>query len=151
MRTTAVYLDFLLALDVRTRVTDYPPADVDMKLEKVSEHVYFVQGAAGVATDNEGFISNAGVIVTDAGVVVFDAWERRRWPTCCSEKFVKSPTSRWSGSLSVTITPTISTACRYSKSRVRRSGRRPVRKSIWARPNASERLEERRVITRPLG
>jgi glyoxylase-like metal-dependent hydrolase (beta-lactamase superfamily II) len=35
--------------------------------------VYFVQGVAGVATDNEGFVSNAGVVVTDAGVVVFDA------------------------------------------------------------------------------
>jgi len=51
---------------------DYPPIGVDMTLRKVSEHVYFVQGAAGVATDNEGFVSNAGVVVTDAGVVVFD-------------------------------------------------------------------------------
>ena len=51
----------------------YPPATVDMQLQRLSEHVYFVQGEAGVATDNEGFISNAGVIVTDDGVVVFDA------------------------------------------------------------------------------
>ena len=51
----------------------YPPAGVDMQLRRLSEHVYFVQGEAGIATDNEGFISNAGVIVTDAGVVVFDA------------------------------------------------------------------------------
>jgi len=51
----------------------YPPTGVDMHLQRLSEHVYFVQGEAGVATDNEGFISNAGVIVTDAGVVVFDA------------------------------------------------------------------------------
>ncbi len=51
----------------------YPPVGVEMKLEQVSEHVYYVQGAAGVATDNEGFISNAGFVVTDAGVVVFDA------------------------------------------------------------------------------
>lgn len=50
-----------------------PPASVDMTLERVSEHVYFVQGVPGVATDNEGFISNAGVIMTGAGVVVFDA------------------------------------------------------------------------------
>jgi glyoxylase-like metal-dependent hydrolase (beta-lactamase superfamily II) len=52
---------------------DCPPASVDMTLKRVSEHVYFVQGVPGVATDNEGFISNAGVIVTGAGVVVFDA------------------------------------------------------------------------------
>jgi len=51
----------------------YPPTAVDMQLQRLSDHVYFVQGAAGVATDNEGFISNAGVIVTAEGVVVFDA------------------------------------------------------------------------------
>jgi glyoxylase-like metal-dependent hydrolase (beta-lactamase superfamily II) len=44
-----------------------------MELRQVSRHVYFVQGAAGVATDNQGFISNAAVVVTGAGVVVFDA------------------------------------------------------------------------------
>ena len=49
------------------------PATVDMTLKQVSEHVYFVEGVPGIATDNQGFISNAGVIVTGAGVVVFDA------------------------------------------------------------------------------
>ena len=39
----------------------------------MSEHVYYVMGKAGIATDNEGFISNAGFVVTDEGVVVFDA------------------------------------------------------------------------------
>lgn len=53
--------------------TSYPATDVAMELKKVSEHVYYVQGQAGVATDNEGFISNAGFVVTDEGVVVFDA------------------------------------------------------------------------------
>ena len=51
----------------------YAPANVEMTLRQVSEHVYFVEGVPGIATDNEGFISNAGVIVTGAGVVVFDA------------------------------------------------------------------------------
>ena len=50
-----------------------PPATVDMTLKQVSEHVWFVEGVPGIATDNQGFISNAGVIVTGAGVVVFDA------------------------------------------------------------------------------
>jgi glyoxylase-like metal-dependent hydrolase (beta-lactamase superfamily II) len=49
------------------------PATVDMTLKQVSEHVYFAEGVPGVATDNQGFISNAGVIVTGAGVVIFDA------------------------------------------------------------------------------
>lgn len=53
--------------------TIYPATDVSMELKKVSEHVYYVQGKAGIATDNEGFISNSGFIVTDEGVVVFDA------------------------------------------------------------------------------
>jgi len=53
--------------------TVYAKSNVEMELVKVSEHIYYVQGAAGVATDNEGFISNAGVVITDEGVVVFDA------------------------------------------------------------------------------
>lgn len=55
-----------------SNATNYPATNVDMELKKVSEHVYYVQGKAGIATDNEGFISNAGFIVTDEGVVVFD-------------------------------------------------------------------------------
>jgi len=51
----------------------YPPVDVELKAVKVSEHVYFVQGKAGTATENKGFISNAGFIVTKDGVVLFDA------------------------------------------------------------------------------
>jgi glyoxylase-like metal-dependent hydrolase (beta-lactamase superfamily II) len=44
-----------------------------MTLRQVSPHVYYVEGVPGVATDNQGFISNAGVVVTGAGVVIFDA------------------------------------------------------------------------------
>ena len=51
----------------------YAPVTVEMELRQVSQHAYYVQGAAGMATENEGFISNAGFIVTDAGVVVFDS------------------------------------------------------------------------------
>jgi glyoxylase-like metal-dependent hydrolase (beta-lactamase superfamily II) len=40
----------------------------------VTPRVFYVQGASGVASsDNEGFISNAGFVVTDDGVVVIDA------------------------------------------------------------------------------
>jgi glyoxylase-like metal-dependent hydrolase (beta-lactamase superfamily II) len=44
-----------------------------MKLERISEHVYYVQGASGIATDNQGFISNASAIVTSKGLVIVDA------------------------------------------------------------------------------
>jgi len=51
----------------------YAPTSVNMEVKKVSEHVYYVEGIPGIATDNEGFISNAGFIVTDDGVVIFDS------------------------------------------------------------------------------
>ena len=51
----------------------YAPVSVSLALQQVSEHVYYVQGEAGVATDNEGFISNAGVVITGDGVVIIDA------------------------------------------------------------------------------
>jgi len=57
----------------KTAKLQYPATHVTMKLNKVSEHVYYVQGQPGIATDHEGFISNAGVIITDQGVVLFDA------------------------------------------------------------------------------
>jgi glyoxylase-like metal-dependent hydrolase (beta-lactamase superfamily II) len=53
--------------------TSYAPTSVEMDVKKVSEHVYYVEGNPGIATDNEGFISNAGFIVTGDGVVVFDS------------------------------------------------------------------------------
>ncbi len=52
---------------------EYPPATVEMKLQRVSEHVYYAQGAAGIATENQGFISNAAVIITNQGIVLVDA------------------------------------------------------------------------------
>lgn len=64
----------LLALDLPSAMAaSYPPSGVTMELKQVTEHCYYVQGEAGTAIDNEGFISNAGVVVTDAGVVVIDA------------------------------------------------------------------------------
>lgn len=64
---------FLVLFSCTVNAADYPPSNVDMSLKQVSQHCYYVQGKAGTAIDNEGFISNAGVVVTDAGVVVIDA------------------------------------------------------------------------------
>ena len=66
-------LSVLLAFSVSTYATSYAPSSVKMELKQVSRHAWYVQGKAGIATDNEGFISNAGVVITDEGVVVFDA------------------------------------------------------------------------------
>ena len=47
---------------------------VPMKAVKLGQHSYFVQGQPGAASSaNQGFMSNAGFVVTPAGVVVFDA------------------------------------------------------------------------------
>jgi len=49
-------------------------ADIKMKPVKISAHSYYVQGISGAASaENQGFMSNAGFVVTDAGVIVFDA------------------------------------------------------------------------------
>jgi hypothetical protein len=46
---------FQLAADAAERVQEtYAPATVDMELKRVSEHVWFVEGSPGVATDNQG-------------------------------------------------------------------------------------------------
>ncbi|MFO7541546.1 MAG: MBL fold metallo-hydrolase [Thiobacillus sp.] len=47
---------------------------VPMTAERVGKHSYFVQGLPGAASSaNQGFMSNAGFVVTCDGVVVFDA------------------------------------------------------------------------------
>ena len=49
-------------------------ATVPMKAVKLGRHSYFVQGLPGAASsENQGFMSNAGFVVTPDGVVVFDA------------------------------------------------------------------------------
>lgn len=55
------------------RGSPYEPTSVAMELVKIGEHSYYAQGTPGSATEHEGFISNAGVVITDDGVVVFDA------------------------------------------------------------------------------
>jgi glyoxylase-like metal-dependent hydrolase (beta-lactamase superfamily II) len=68
---------FMLAIFVNPAVAEfkfnYPRSTVEMTLQKVSEHVYFVQGKTGIATDNEGFISNASVIIGNKGITIVDA------------------------------------------------------------------------------
>ncbi|MEW5770225.1 MAG: MBL fold metallo-hydrolase [Pseudomonadota bacterium] len=51
----------------------YPPVGVQVRAEKLAAHSYYIPGLSGAAsTENEGFMSNAGFVVTPAGVVVFD-------------------------------------------------------------------------------
>ncbi len=53
---------------------EFENVHVPMEVIRVASHSYYVRGQAGVVSaENEGFNSNAGFVVTDAGVVVFDA------------------------------------------------------------------------------
>lgn len=70
---TSILLALIVCVASLPAMSAYPPVTVDMQLTQVSAHTYYVSGVAGVATDNEGFISNAGFVVTDEGVVVFDS------------------------------------------------------------------------------
>jgi glyoxylase-like metal-dependent hydrolase (beta-lactamase superfamily II) len=77
MRRTCLLLGvqlLLMAMACAESGGDDITATVDMTVRQVSEHVYYVEGAPGPATgSNQGFVANAGFIVTGAGVVVFDA------------------------------------------------------------------------------
>ncbi len=61
----------------------YPPVSVSVRAQQVGAHSYYQPGLSGAASlENEGFMSNAGFVVTAEGVVVFDtlgspslAWE----------------------------------------------------------------------------
>ena len=51
-----------------------PVDTVELKPVQVAPHTYFVQGFAAMGTSaNQNFISNAGFVITPAGVVVVDA------------------------------------------------------------------------------
>ena len=76
---TARLLLSLLCLTLLSTVHAAPTysmaeATVPMKAIKVGAHSYYVQGLPGAASSaNQGFMSNAGFVVTCDGVVVFDA------------------------------------------------------------------------------
>lgn len=68
-------LFFVLSLFLSTTLlaADYPPVSVKVEAVRLGEHSWYVPGLAGAASpENEGFMSNAGFVVTPEGVVVFD-------------------------------------------------------------------------------
>jgi glyoxylase-like metal-dependent hydrolase (beta-lactamase superfamily II) len=55
-------------------VREFEAVSVPMQVGQVAPHSHYVLGQAGmVSRENQGFNSNAGFVVTSAGVVVFDA------------------------------------------------------------------------------
>ena len=66
----ALSMTLLLLSATPTRAADEPP----MHAIQVAPHAWYVQGASALGTRaNRNFISNAGFVVTPAGVVVVDA------------------------------------------------------------------------------
>ncbi len=72
MRSLIYCIAFLIASPLWAS-SEYPPIGVELRVEQISAHAYYVHGMPGMATDNEGFVSNAGFVLTDEGVVVFDS------------------------------------------------------------------------------
>ncbi|MEO1890879.1 MAG: MBL fold metallo-hydrolase [Candidatus Thioglobus sp.] len=67
-------LSLLLTLLVfSAQAEEYEAVSVEVKAQKLTGDAYYVPGLSGAATEYEGFISNAGFVVTSEGVVVFDA------------------------------------------------------------------------------
>jgi len=66
-------LILLLALLVfSAQAEEYEAVGVEVKAQKLTGDAYYIPGMSGSATEYEGFISNAGFVVTNEGVVVFD-------------------------------------------------------------------------------
>lgn len=75
-RVLPLFVAFCLSAGIAAEVFARAPApvSVDVDPRRVSGRVWYVQGDSGmVSLQNEGFNSNAGFVVTDDGVVVFDA------------------------------------------------------------------------------
>ena len=53
--------------------SNYKKVSVEVIAEYLNGSAYYIPGLSGSATEYEGFISNAGFVVTSEGVVVFDA------------------------------------------------------------------------------
>jgi glyoxylase-like metal-dependent hydrolase (beta-lactamase superfamily II) len=68
---------FLLAIVgglASTTQAAQPANDIVLEPQRISTHGWFFQGESAMASaQNKGFMSNAGFVVTDDGVVVFDA------------------------------------------------------------------------------
>ena len=72
MRTLIFLLSLFLTLPSMAEAV-YPPVSVQVQAVRLSDHSWYVPGLDGAAShENEGFMSNAGFVVTKAGVVVID-------------------------------------------------------------------------------
>jgi glyoxylase-like metal-dependent hydrolase (beta-lactamase superfamily II) len=70
---TLLHLALFFLVSAVNAAQPYPAISVDVRSVQIAPHSYYIPGQAGAAsTRNEGFMSNAGFVITPAGVVVFD-------------------------------------------------------------------------------
>jgi glyoxylase-like metal-dependent hydrolase (beta-lactamase superfamily II) len=62
----------LSLLSFFSQAANYAEVGVEVESKRLNGNAYYIPGISGSATEYEGFISNAGFIVTTEGVVVFD-------------------------------------------------------------------------------
>lgn len=64
----------MLAVLAPARAGDWAASRIDMPIHQVGPHSYYAEGRLEEASSaNQGFIANAGFVITGDGVVVFDA------------------------------------------------------------------------------
>jgi glyoxylase-like metal-dependent hydrolase (beta-lactamase superfamily II) len=72
MRALLLFVILAMVLAARAE-TVYPPLAVRVEAVRVAPHSYYIPGLSGAASsENQGFMSNAGFVVTPEGVVIFD-------------------------------------------------------------------------------
>lgn len=74
MKARALLVTLLGLAALAAAAANWAPATVPMPVFQVGPHSWYVQGVLEDASQaNQGFMSNAGFVITPAGVVVFDA------------------------------------------------------------------------------
>ncbi len=74
MRRAVASLSFLVFAATVLAAPDWQPATVEMPIKQAGPHSWYVQGRLeDSSTANQGFMSNAGFVITRDCVVVFDA------------------------------------------------------------------------------
>ena len=64
----------LISFNLSSHAASKHKISLELKPIQVAPHSYYVHGLSGAASkENQGYMSNAGFVITDAGVVVFDA------------------------------------------------------------------------------
>lgn len=139
----------LIAAQPAGAVTQYPPVDIDMTLRQVSDHVYYVQGKPGIATDNKGFISNAAAVITDEGVIAIDSLGS----PSLAQRFIAEIRKQTEQPIKAVIVTHYHADHIYGLQAFKDLGAEVIApggfQDYLDSPNAGERLEERRLSLAP--